>query len=213
MKREGLFHGDLRRALALAGVEFAKQGGPEAITVRAATRVAGVAPSAAYRHFENRDELVLAVAQVAQTEVANRMAALRDTLLQSLDTNASAADRAQTLLYAVGRAYLEFAWDEPGLFRTAFGTQHDLINSAASTAAGADGLTPFQHLSAALDALLEAGVLSAHDRPGAEALAWSSVHGFAHLTIGGPLRALPPEQRSDLGDRVIAMASDGILHR
>ncbi|MES2609602.1 MAG: helix-turn-helix domain-containing protein, partial [Pseudomonadota bacterium] len=44
-------HGDLRRALLDAGIELARQGGPDAVVLREATRRAGVAPNAAYRHF------------------------------------------------------------------------------------------------------------------------------------------------------------------
>ena len=54
-------HGDLRRALLDAGVELARQGGPDAVVLREATRRAGVAPNAAYRHFANRDDLLAAV--------------------------------------------------------------------------------------------------------------------------------------------------------
>ena len=44
-------HGDLRRALLEAGIELARSGGPDAVVLREATRRAGVAPNAAYRHF------------------------------------------------------------------------------------------------------------------------------------------------------------------
>ena len=51
-------HGDLHRALLDAGIELARQGGPDAVVLREATRRAGVAPNAAYRHFANRDDLL-----------------------------------------------------------------------------------------------------------------------------------------------------------
>ena len=53
-KRDTYRHGDLRRALLEAGTELARGGGPEAVVLREATRRAGVAPSAAYRHFADR---------------------------------------------------------------------------------------------------------------------------------------------------------------
>ena len=40
-------HGDLRRALLDAGIALAREGGPEAIVLREATRRAGVVPNAA----------------------------------------------------------------------------------------------------------------------------------------------------------------------
>ncbi|RZJ16909.1 MAG: TetR/AcrR family transcriptional regulator, partial [Haliea sp.] len=54
-------HGDLRRALLEAGIELARANGPDAVVLREATRRAGVAPNAAYRHFESRQALLQAV--------------------------------------------------------------------------------------------------------------------------------------------------------
>jgi hypothetical protein len=38
-----------------------------------------------------------------------------------------------------------------------------------------------------LDELLEAGVIHPQRRPGAELLAWSAIHGLAHLLVSGTL--------------------------
>ena len=54
-------HGDLHRALLDAGIALANAGGPEAVILREATRRAGVAPNAAYRHFASRQDLLQAV--------------------------------------------------------------------------------------------------------------------------------------------------------
>jgi hypothetical protein len=47
--RKTFRHGDLRRALLEAGINLAREGGPQAVVLREATRSAGVAPNAAYR--------------------------------------------------------------------------------------------------------------------------------------------------------------------
>ena len=52
--RRSYRHGDLRRALLDAGVALAREGGPDAVVLREATRRAGVVPNAAYRHFAGR---------------------------------------------------------------------------------------------------------------------------------------------------------------
>ena len=54
-------HGDLRRALLDAGIALVREGGPPALVLREATRRAGVAPNAAYRHFANHQALFDAV--------------------------------------------------------------------------------------------------------------------------------------------------------
>jgi AcrR family transcriptional regulator len=51
-------HGDLRRSLLEAGIAMARQGGPDAVVLREATRQAGVVPNAAYRHFASQQALL-----------------------------------------------------------------------------------------------------------------------------------------------------------
>ncbi|MGC1566066.1 MAG: hypothetical protein WA794_08620, partial [Trebonia sp.] len=43
--------GAVRDGLVAAGLELARAGGPEAVVLREATRMVGVVPNAAYRHF------------------------------------------------------------------------------------------------------------------------------------------------------------------
>ncbi|MNT86645.1 hypothetical protein D3C72_2269580 [compost metagenome] len=76
--------------------------------------------------------------------------------------------------------------------------------------AGNSGLNPFQLLGAALDKLVEAGVLPPERRPGAEYLAWSAVHGLAVLLIDGPLRSRAKEQAEILGQRLLDMVEKGL---
>src|SRR5260221_198027 len=66
-------HGDLRRALLDAGIALARDGGPDAVVLREATRRAGVVPNAAYRHFASRQELLQAVRAAALSALATAM--------------------------------------------------------------------------------------------------------------------------------------------
>ncbi|MFF4694373.1 TetR/AcrR family transcriptional regulator [Streptomyces chattanoogensis] len=205
-KRDTYRHGDLRNALIEAGLELARQGGPAAVVLRAATRQAGVAPNAAYRHFTDRNALLHAVSQAAMAHLARTMEAEQAALPPTTDATAAARDRFR----AVGTGYLRFAQEEPGLFRAAFHVPDDMAHAAADTSAGTTGKTPFELLGAALDGLVEAGLLPEDRRPGAEFLAWSAVHGLAALLIDGPLRGLHPTQAHDAGQHVIDMIERGI---
>ena len=53
--------GTVRSALVEAGLELARSGGPDAVVLREVTRMVGVVPNAAYRHFADRDALLAAV--------------------------------------------------------------------------------------------------------------------------------------------------------
>jgi AcrR family transcriptional regulator len=205
--RRGTYrHGDLRRALLEAGVALAREGGPEAIVLREATRRAGVVPNAAYRHFASRDDLLQAVRSAALAELA-----------RAIESETAKTRRAKTpeedargALRAVGRAYLRFALGESGLFRTAFATPEDLGLGPNPARSGQSGLNPFELLGSALDKFVSAGLLPPERRPGAEFLAWSAVHGFAMLILDGPLRPVPRAQLDALGERVIGMVEKGL---
>jgi AcrR family transcriptional regulator len=170
--------GDVRAGLVAAGVELARTGGPDAVVLREATRIVGVVPNAAYRHFADRDELLAEVCTVAMNELADRMAA-DIARVRGKRGNPAAAQRR---LGAIGTAYLRFAHEEPGLFATAFAVpqQH-----------GYNERTPLGLLRDALDELVEAGVLDPQRREGIEYPIWSIVHGTAVLTGQGPLRGAP----------------------
>jgi hypothetical protein len=110
----------------------------------------------------------------------------------------------------VGRGYLRFARDEPGLFRAAYTVPRDLEQAFAPEKAGPGGRTPFQLLATALDELVAAGVLPPERRPGAEFSAWSAVHGLAMLVLEGPLRGLDEGMLQHAGRAVIDMVDRGL---
>nr|WP_286197861.1 TetR/AcrR family transcriptional regulator [Variovorax boronicumulans] len=199
-------HGDLRRALLEAGLALAAEGGPDAVVLREATRRAGVAPNAAYRHFANREALLDAVRAAAVAAVAEAM----EARMAQLPAQGDAVARARARVRAVGAGYLGFAQAQTGLFRTAFGGRFALATPPDPAKAGRSGLDPFRHLGAALDALVAAGALPPARRPGAEFLAWSTVHGLALLLLDGPLRGLPPAQVDALGERLLDMVERGL---
>ena len=199
-------HGDLRRALLDAGTDLAREGGPDKVVLREATRRVGVSANAAYRHFADRDALLGEVVSRAQARAADVISATMDAVPDDLDPGPLARARFR----AVGVGYLRFAMDEPGLFRAAFAVPVDLSRVASPDAAGSSGRTPFQLLSDALDAMVDSGVMAAEQRPGAELLAWSAVHGMAMLALDGPLRDLPPGAVDELAPRLVTMVDLGL---
>jgi AcrR family transcriptional regulator len=198
-------HGNLRAALIEAGVELAREGGPDAVVLREACRRVGVSHNAAYRHFPDRDALLKAVA-------ADAMSALARLIEQRVEAVRAPNERARSraALEATGRAYVEFALSEPGLFRTAFSVPEHEEPLATGEGVGDSGLGPFGLLGRGLDDLLAAGVLSPERRPGAEYTAWSGVHGVSMLLLDGPLRALAADVREAVIERVLADIGRGV---
>jgi AcrR family transcriptional regulator len=200
-------HGDLRRALLEAGIDLARDGGPQAVVLREATRRTGVAPNAAYRHFSSHRDLLQAVRAAALSSLA---LAIEAEIVRVRRRKGSPADAARATLRAVGTGYLKFALAERGLFRTAFLNSDPVEDDVDAAKSGKSGLNPFQLLSSALDLLVEAGVLPRERRPGAEYLAWSAVHGLAILIIEGPLHGASDKEIRSMSERVLLMVENGL---
>ena len=198
--------GAVREGLIAAGLELARTGGPDAVVLREATRIVGVVPNAAYRHFADRDELLAAVCAAAMDELGARMAAA----VAAVPGERGDADAAFGRMAAVGTAYLDFARTEPKLFATAFAVPEQHPYFVPENAAGSDR-TPLGQLRDVLDELVEAGLLDPRRREGVEFPVWSTVHGLAVLIEQGPLRVAPEEDVRLLTDKVLGFIAESLL--
>lgn len=199
--RSSYHHGDLRNALARAAAELASTGGPGAVTIRGAAREVGVTPTAAYRHFANRSDLLEAARALAMDGMVAAMA----DYLDQVPAEGDPVDRALARLRSTGQGYIRFALDEPGIFGTCFtGRLQDPEAPAMGDPA------PYLLLGEMLDELVTVGYLAPEDRPGAEAAPWAAVHGLALLLTDGPLRDLGPDEREAAIERTLDLTLRGL---
>jgi AcrR family transcriptional regulator len=200
--KKGYHHGSLHSALIDASIALAREGGPDRVVLREAARLAGVSHSAAYRHFADREALLTEVSRHARAELAAEM---RRRVSRTTDP--------QKRLQAVGVAYIDFALNQPGLFRAAF-TSHPATTigdrSDAADAESSDAAEPYQVLGQVLDETQAAGLLNPRRRPGAEIAVWSAVHGLACLLLDGPLPATPAAVKFATG-QVFDLIENGLL--
>jgi AcrR family transcriptional regulator len=168
-------HGALRRALLDAVAEILRDAGPDALSLRAAARRAGVSHSAAAPHFGDLAGLLTAFA----AEGSERLAASMRRCM--------AEDPAHPLL-AAGRGYVAFAAAHPQHFRLMFGTAALRHDDPALSAARAASFAPLLETMRALHPGADDAAL--RDRLG---LAWAAVHGFASLRAEGAGAKLWPE--------------------
>ena len=178
-------HGDLRGTLLEAIRQLIERDGPDGFSIAEACRMAGVSTAAPYKHFKDRDEMLREI-------VVQGMARLYEAMVDAVETNPAGSN---ARVAALGRAYVDFARNEPGVFRMMF--------SLAKTHSGDEELTAAGD---AANALVER-VVSEHlgipsDSPEtclrAYAL-WCFVHGHCFLMLDGKVEPqLSPEQEADL---------------
>ena len=175
------------------------------MVLREATRMVGVVPNAAYRHFADHGALLAAVCTAAMGELAARIAA-GVARVRGQHGNSAAARRR---LRAIGVAYLDFAREEPGLFATAFSVPRRHGYGPRDDGTGQDR-TPLGQLGTVLDELVDAGVLDRKRRDGIEYPIWSAVHGLAVLAGQGPLRGVPDATRRQVEELTLSFIEEGL---
>jgi AcrR family transcriptional regulator len=176
----------LREDLIAAAVELlAQTGDPEDVSIRAVAKAAGVSPTAAYRHFADRDDLIVAACGANFEHFAEYL----------VERFTPVEDPFERLL-ATGEAYLDFAMEDPGRYRV-------LFSNPVTQSIGADkwpdimaGDTAFAQLVALVQACLDAGAQPL-DRD-ATYLAyqiWTWIHGIVDLRITHPMMEFPDASR------------------
>jgi AcrR family transcriptional regulator len=173
-------------------------GRDDAVTLRAVAREAGITAPSIYAHFGHRDEIMVAVVQGAFSMLA---AALRPDPAEQA--------RPVPALYAVCRAYLDFAAEHPALYRVMFErSRREVIEPGGAgfdvtTIVGADA---FGVLLDAVAACVDAGDSTETSAIAATVRVWVSLHGMATLRASSPWFPWPP--RDALLDDLVRRAAD-----
>jgi AcrR family transcriptional regulator len=173
-RKAAYHHGDLRRALLDATLQLVQENGPHGFTLRAAARAAGVTAAAAYHHFEDKDALLVAVAEEGFQLFAKALEAAAQS------PAGSASERSEN----VAVAYVLFAFENPTLFRVMVGI--GVGARSQKVPLHALGISTYKFMRATLIEGLQEG--GRRDISNAEVLGWwSVVHGLAFLAIDGHL--------------------------
>lgn len=104
-RRRGYHHGSVPLAALAVTRELVVRLGHAAVTMRDVATALGVAPSALYRHFQDRVDLLLALADEVHAE-----------LLSGLRSLCESAPGPRAALESGGHHFLEFASAQPQLF-------------------------------------------------------------------------------------------------
>jgi AcrR family transcriptional regulator len=166
--RHSYHHGDLREALIEAAWREAEQGGPEAISIKALAKTLGVSQPAPYRHFADREALLVAVTAEAFRQFN---AVLRQAV---------AASSRRSKLSRLAQAALVFGLERSGIYRLMFASQTMACaaeDSELHVAAQETFALLLDALDGPRDALRERHALQV----------WASLHGVVMLAQQGLL--------------------------
>lgn len=191
--KDAYHHGDLRQALLDAAVALIAEHGLHGLSLREAARIVGVSHAAPYRHFADKNAMLIAIAQQGFAWLAEAgEAAMRGI------------DDPRQRLNAYGVAYVGFAVAHPVHFTVMF--TEELSGDEAAARAGSRS---FQLLVDASSRVVGPG----HDPELSAIAAWSWPHGLANLILTRripPAAVDTPEKVEALARRVIAQL-DGKL--
>ena len=193
-------HGDLEAALKAATVQLIAERGVDGFSMREAAVAVGVSPSAAYRHFADKAELLAAVSRDAFSELGQRFEASMARAQAKAGPGAQAVALAR--FAAQGRAYVQFALDHPARFQVMFGP-FGAGRAGGLWRPGEEKLGTLHILSGALDALLSCGAISAAARADAEVPVWSAIHGLACLLVAKVVKGSSGPRAQVLIDQVL----------
>lgn len=167
-------HGDLRRALIDTALTMLVADQNWTFTLREVARRTGVSHAAPYKHFRDREELLRELAGIGFVRLGKAMTEAMCPDLPSIRAHFMAA----------AQACIEFACQNPGLYRLMFSSDADktIDPRLHDTAMSTFGI---------LLELLERGQRDGSFRPVATnalaAASWAQVHGLAMLAINGQL--------------------------
>lgn len=170
-------HGNLRRVLIDAALVLITEKGVEAFTIREVARQAGVSHTAPYRHFNDKAELLEAVAVEGFDLLA------RDMRRQIADH----PDNALLRFKACGLAYIDFTIGHASHYRVMFGPGRsedggtEVLQKKAAAAC-------FDTLLGCITDCQKENLIREGDPHPMALAAWSVVHGFAMLYIDNHVR-------------------------
>jgi AcrR family transcriptional regulator len=179
-----------------------KSADPEAVSIRAISQIVGVSAPSIYRHFEDKDALLLAACERGYERFS-----------EYIGKEAANASDPLFGIKSLAHAYVRFAEANPGHYRVLFMTpgMHAHPNEVHDHGFSADlsGMKGLEFLIEEVEACVEQGLIqllsSAEDTA---TMLWSFVHGMASIRIAQPDLAFPDVH--DQVDRMFVILANGM---
>ncbi|MEA1672294.1 TetR/AcrR family transcriptional regulator [Nitrospirillum sp. BR 11163] len=176
--------GQLREDILRAAIALIEHcGSAEALSLRAVAKEVGIAAPSVYPHFEDRDQLLIAILQ----HLFDELIAIRT---QAEDAAAAAGGGAWERLRAAIFATVRFGLDRPGHYRMLY--EGRVVSSLSDPKAATFGRAIQVRVIALIQQILSLTPgREVEDAERLSLLLWASVHGVISLQINKPTLAWP----------------------
>lgn len=194
LRKSKYHHGDLRAGLIEATRRLVEEKGPEGFSVSDACRLAGVSTAAPYKHFKDKNEMLVAMVLEGMMRHRAKMQAALEGIPEGTPARVT----------ALGREYVRFAMEENGVFRLKFGGFTDRLEDDRLQSAGEE---TFGIVLREVAACLGEDEITPEVRRRGFML-WSFVHGLSFLLVDKKLSDMGGDVQlnallSDIAERVL----------
>jgi len=174
MKKDLYHHGNLKEELINISFDVIKNEGIENLTLKKLSEKTGTSRSAIYRHFKSKEDLVETILLSGFDQFDSIIAPI------FCDKKMDLLDR----FYKSGRLYIEFAKDNPNLYKLIYGKRYSHIRESLRSINN-DECLAFNALKNALIEGQESGVFKKFETQSQAIVIWASLHGISSILING----------------------------
>jgi len=167
-------HGNLKEEFLNIAFDFIAKDDVDKLTLKILSDATGTTRSAIYKHFRSKDALIEKIIEVGFDKFDKTVApTLQDTTIPLIDR-----------FYLSGKKYVEFAKENPNLYRLLFGKKFSHIREETISIKN-DDCSGFGALKLAIEEGQKSGVLKKENSYERTIIIWSTLHGFSSLIIDG----------------------------
>ena len=185
-EKKNYHHGDLHQALLLNARQMIERDGVDSLSLRKLAEQVGVSRTAAYHHFKDKNDLLIAIARQGFQEWQQlcHQFSTGQTTETNNQTKSSTGSEAFARFF---QTYIEYATNNPAVYQLMFGdtlwpnTSPDETNKLTQTAHPC-----FQYQLELTKQWQQQGVLNpSEDALRLTQVTWATMHGITRLVIDG----------------------------
>ncbi|WOO35896.1 TetR/AcrR family transcriptional regulator [Anaerocolumna sp. AGMB13020] len=189
MQKEHYHHGDLKKEMIIKGIQLLNEENYEDFSLRKIAAMCGVSHSAPYKHFKNKDELILAII----LEVSNSFKKALEEAVQRYPKEA------ENQIIELGKCYVRFMVENPDYMRFIFiNPSHKNLNLVPVPDYETN---PYQIFQKSALGYLEWLKADKKEQTVDILTMWSLVHGYSMLLVNGNIDI--PENYLEVIDKML----------